>query len=203
MSQGPVSPVTFNIEYPESLSRLHLLLKSFLGWIYVGIPHGIILTALGFVVWIVSIVAFFAILFTGRYPRGLFNLVVGYYRWGARVNAYSGFMVDNYPPFSLDEDDSNPVGLKIEYPERLSRKWALLKFFLGWIYVLIPHGIALFLYFIAAMFVLFLSWWAILFTGGFPRGFFNFIVGMHRWELRVNTYLSFLRDEYPPFNGRP
>ena len=55
MSQGPVSPVTFDIEYPESLSRLHLLLKSFLGWIYVGIPHGIILTALGFVVWIVSI----------------------------------------------------------------------------------------------------------------------------------------------------
>ena len=122
MSQGPVSPVTFDIEYPESLSRLHLLLKSFLGWIYVGIPHGTILTALGFVVWIVSIVAFFGILFTGRYPRGLFNLVVGYYRWGARVNAYSGFMVDNYPPFSLNEDDSNPVGLRIEYPERLSRK---------------------------------------------------------------------------------
>ena len=204
MAEGNVSPVTLEIEYPERLSRGILLLKSFLGWIYVGIPHGIILSLLGLVVWVVSFIGFFAILFTGRYPRGLFNLVVGYLRWSARVVAYySVYMVDRYPPFSMDEDDSNLVVLQIEYPERLSRGLALLKLFLGWLYVLVPHGIALFIYTIIALFALFISWWAILFTGRFPRGLFGLILGLLRWKLRVNAYLLFLRDEYPPFNGRP
>ena len=155
-------------------------------------------------VWVVSFIGFFAILFTGRYPRGLFNLVVGYLRWSARVVAYySVYMVDRYPPFSMDEDDSNLVVLQIEYPERLSRGLALLKLFLGWLYVLVPHGIALFIYTIIALFALFISWWAILFTGRFPRGLFGLILGLLRWKLRVNAYLLFLRDEYPPFNGRP
>ncbi len=95
-----------------------------------------------------------------------------------------------------------PVQLSIEYPERLSRGWLLLKVFFGWLYVGIPHGICLILYEIAVGVVLFISFWAILFTGKFPKGMFDFVVGFYRWGWRVSAYLSFLRDEYPPFSGK-
>ena len=203
MAEGSAAPVTFETEYPERLSRGWLLAKTFLGVFYVGIPHGIILWLLGIVALLVGVVAFFAILFTGRYPRGLFNFVVGYNRWSARVNAYMGLMVDNYPPFSLGTVPSNPVTLDIEYPEKLSRGLVLLKLLFGWLYVIIPHGIALLIYGIGAIVATIIAWFAILFTGRFPRGMFTFIEGYMRWELRVNAYMSFLRDEYPPFHGRP
>jgi len=96
---------------------------------------------------------------------------------------------------------SYPVTLTIEYPERLSRGWVVLKVLFGWLYVGIPHGIILMLYEIAVGVVLFISFWAILFTGKFPKGMFNFVVGFYRWAWRVSAYLSFLRDEYPPFSG--
>jgi hypothetical protein len=94
-----------------------------------------------------------------------------------------------------------PVTFDVEYPERLSRGWLLLKVFFGWLYVSIPHGVVLFLYGIAVGIVLFISFWAILFTGKFPRGFFDFVVGYMRWQNRVTAYLSLLRDEYPPFSN--
>ena len=96
-------PTNVNVEYPEKLSRLHLLAKFFFGWLYVGIPHGIALYIYGLVVIIVQFIAFFAILFTGKYPRGMFDFVVGYYRWSMRVGAYMGYMRDEYPPFSGKE----------------------------------------------------------------------------------------------------
>ncbi len=110
-------------------------------------------------------------------------------------------MTDNYPPFS--PGGSHALTLEVEYPEHLSRGKALLKFFFGWLYVGIPHGVALFFYMIAAIVVLMISWWFILITGKFPQGFFNFVEGLLRWNLRVTVYSSFLRDEYPPFSGRP
>ena len=76
-------------------------------------------------------------------------------------------MTDRYPPFSSGTG-SNPVNLEVDYPERLSRGMALLKFFFAWLYVGIPHGIALFIYGILVFFVLFVSWWAILILGRFP-----------------------------------
>ena len=95
-----------------------------------------------------------------------------------------------------------PVQLSIEYPERLSRGWLLLKVFFGWLYVGIPHGIVLWLYGIAVSIVIFIVFWAILFTGKFPKGMFDFVVGYYRWSWRVGTYLSLMRDEYPPFSGK-
>ena len=95
-----------------------------------------------------------------------------------------------------------PVTLTVEYPEKLSRGWLLLKVFFGWLYVGIPHGIILMLYEIAVGVVLFISFWAILFTGKFPKGMFDFVVGFYRWGWRVSAYLSLLRDEYPPFSGK-
>ena len=203
MADANATPIRFSVEYPERLSRLHLLLKSFLGWLYVLIPHGVALFLYALVAMVASFIAFIAILFTGRYPRGLFDLVVGYHRWAARVEAYMWhLMTDRYPPFSSGTG-SNPVNLEVDYPERLSRGMALLKFFFAWLYVGIPHGIALFIYGILVFFVLFVSWWAILILGRFPRGLFDFVLGYVRWSTRVSLYFSLLRDEYPPFNGRP
>ena len=203
MADANATPIRFSVEYPERLSRLHLLLKSFLGWLYVLIPHGVALFLYALVAMVASFIAFIAILFTGRYPRGLFDLVVGYHRWAARVEAYMWHLTtDRYPPFSSGTG-SNPVNLEVDYPERLSRGMALLKFFFAWLYVGIPHGIALFIYGILVFFVLFVSWWAILILGRFPRGLFDFVLGYVRWSTRVSLYFSLLRDEYPPFNGRP
>ena len=95
-----------------------------------------------------------------------------------------------------------PVTLEVEYPEKLSRGLVVLKALFGWLYVGIPHGIILMLYEIAVGVVLFISFWAILFTGRFPKGMFNFVVGLYRWSWRVSAYLSFLHDEYPPFSGK-
>ena len=94
-----------------------------------------------------------------------------------------------------------PVNLTVDYPERLSRGWVVLKGLFGWIYVGIPHGIILWLYGIAVGIVIFIAFWIILFTAKFPKGMFDFVVGYMRWTVRVNAYLSLLRDEYPPFSG--
>jgi hypothetical protein len=98
------SPVKFTVDYPEKLSRGTLLLKTFFGWLYVGIPHGICLALYGIAVFIVLIISWFAILFTAKYPKGLFNFVSGYLRWQMRVNAYWMYLLtDKYPPFSGEE----------------------------------------------------------------------------------------------------
>ncbi len=96
---------------------------------------------------------------------------------------------------------SYPVTLTVEYPDRLSRGWVLLKVFFGWLYVGIPHGIILYFYGIIVAIVTFIAFFAILFTGKHPKGMYDFVVGYLRWYLNVTTYLSLLRDEYPPFSG--
>jgi len=98
---------------------------------------------------------------------------------------------------------AKPLTLEVAYPDSLSRGNVLLKVLLGWAYVGIPHGIMLWLYGIATGVVTFVAFWVILFTGRYPKGLFDFVVGQLRWQTRVAAYLGFLRDEYPPFNGRP
>ena len=209
MSQSqPSAPIVLNVQRPENLSRLHLLLKTFFGFIYVGIPHGIILYLLGIAAWALSLVAFVAILITGRYPRILFDLVVADSRWTLRVAAYAGpllgnFMVDKYPAFSLEETPEDQAFLRVEYPEKLSRPHAVLKLLLGWLYVAIPHGIILAIYGIILLIVQFFTWFIILFTGRYPAPVFTLAEGYLRWAARVNLYLSFVRDEYPKFSPSP
>lgn len=96
-------PANFTVEYPEKLSRGWLLLKVFFGWAYVGIPHGVILGLYQIAVAVVTFVAFWVILFTGKYPKGLYDFVAGYMRWSSRVNSYLSFMRDEYPPFTNEE----------------------------------------------------------------------------------------------------
>ena len=96
-------PVTYQVDYPETLSRGKLILKVLFGWLYCGIPHGIVLWFYGIAASVVLFISFWAILFTGKYPKGMFDFVVGYYRWTNNVSAYLALMRDEYPPFSGSE----------------------------------------------------------------------------------------------------
>lgn len=96
-----------------------------------------------------------------------------------------------------------PVVVDIAYPEKLRRGLAVLKLLFGWLYAGIPHGIILWFYGVAVSVVTFIAFWVILFTGKYPRGMFDFALGLLRWQMRLTAYMSLMRDEYPPFHGRP
>ena len=186
---GSGYPLRFDVEYPESLSRLLIFVK----WL-LAIPHFLVLYALGTVAYVLTIIAFFAILFTKKFPQGLFDMVVNIQRWNANVYAYAGLLRDEYPPFSWDPGQY-PVKYEVDYPDELNRWLPLIK----WLLV-IPHVIVLMFVFIAAFVVWIIAWFAILITGKFPRAMFDFLVGVTRWQYRVNAYLYLQRDEYPPFS---
>lgn len=94
-------PIKYTVEYPERLSRGTLLLRTFFGWLYCGIPHGICLACIFFVASIITFIAWWAILFTGKYPKGMFDFVTGCYRWQNRVTGYMAILTDKYPPFNM------------------------------------------------------------------------------------------------------
>jgi hypothetical protein len=182
-------PVRFDVAYPENLSRGLIFIK----WL-LAIPHFVIIYALNIVFEVLTFIAFFAILFTTKYPEGLFKFNVGIRRWQANVTAYLMLMRDEYPPFSFDPGQY-PVTLEIDYPENLKRFAPLYKWLLA-----IPHLIVLGVLGIVAFLGIFVAWFAILFTGKFPKGIFDFVVGVQRWNTRVTAYVLFMRDEYPPFS---
>ena len=185
-------PVTFDIAYPERMSRWLIFVK----WLLI-IPHLIILYALMLVAEVLTFIAWFAILFTSRYPKGMFDFVVGVNRWQNNVDAYVLLLRDEYPPFSLSAGQY-PVTFDIEYPEKLSR-WLI---FVKWL-LIIPHLIVILLLGIVYMITLVIAWFAILFTGHYPKGMFDFAVGLLRWGARINAYFLLMRDEYPPFSLAP
>ena len=192
-------PLTFKAELTEPLSPALWLVKWFL-----LIPHFFVLPFLwvGFAVsWIVAL---FAILFTGRYPHGLFDYNVGVMRWTWRVAfyCYQALGTDQYPPFSL-RPGGYPADLDVTYPERLSPGLALVK----WWLLAIPHYIVIGVFQGGAGFyswglVTILTMFAavtLLFTGRYPKDIFRLVVGMNRWAFRVFAYAALMTDEYPPF----
>jgi hypothetical protein len=137
------------------------------------------------------------ILFRQRYPRWWFDFALELARFGARVGAYVALLTDQYP--STVEEQS--VHLELDYPdvERDLNRWLPL---VKWLLV-IPHVIVLFFLSIGAFFAVVVAWFAILFTGRYPRGLFDFVVGVGRWWLRVEAYAVLLvTDRYPPFSLR-
>lgn len=196
-----MADVKFVVPYPEKLSRGLLLLRTFLGWLYIAIPHGICLFFIGICAAIAQFIAFWVVLFSGQYPRSLFDFVANALQWQFRVSIYLNFLTDEYPPYNMY--DYHPVELIIEYPERLSRLHLLGRLFFGWLYIIIPHGFCLYFREIAHIFVTFVAWWVVLFTGKMPEDMHRFLVGTYRWAARVNTYIGYMTDEYPPFSGRP
>ncbi len=135
------------------------------------------------------------IIFRQRYPRWWFDFSREVTRFGARVSAYAALLTDRYP--STVEEQS--VHLEIDYPDvetDLNRWLPLVKWLLA-----IPHYVVLFFLSIGAFFSVILAWFAILATGRYPRGVFDFIVGVGRWWLRVEAYAFLLvTDRYPPFS---
>ena len=192
-------PVRFDVEYPEKLSRL-LNNIPYLKAILL-IPHFIILILLAIIGLVVGIIAWFGILFTGNYPRGLFNFVVNLQRWGHNASVYYLMLRDEYPPFSGEAGQYSPVRYEVDYPEKLSRLLNNIPYLKS--ILLIPHIIVLIFLFLGYVVVNFIAWWAILFTGKYPRGLFDYTVGVFRWSARVNAYSAMLTDAYPPFSMKP
>ncbi len=135
------------------------------------------------------------ILFRKKYPKWWFDWNLNLTRFSYRVSLYLGLLRDEYP--STDEEQA--VHLNLVYPDagtQLGRGWPLIKWFLA-----IPHYIVLFFLYIGAIVVWIIAWFAILFTGRYPRGLFDYTVGVSRWALRVEAYaIMLVTDKYPPFS---
>jgi uncharacterized protein DUF4389 len=214
MDDRPAYPVRLEGRLDPELSRWLWLVK----WL-LAIPHYIVLFFLWIALAVLTIVAFFAILFTGRYPRGIFDFNVGVLRWTWRVSFYSygALGTDRYPPFSLDEEPEYPATLAVAYPEQLSRGLVLVK----WWLLAIPQYILVGIFIggagsaagraqdwggwhawygggLIGVLVLFAGI-ALLFTARYPGGLFDFVVGLDRWVARVVAYAVLMTDAYPPF----
>jgi Domain of unknown function (DUF4389) len=196
-------PVRLEGEPTEPISRWLWLVK----WLLL-IPHIVCLIFLFITLALATIAAFFALLFTGRYPRGLFDWNVGVLRWGWRVSfyGYSALGTDRYPPFTMGEAPDYPARLEIDYPEQQRKGLPLI----GWWLLGIPQyaiagvlagsglgwgryggGVDGFLVFIIAM--------LLLFKNRYPRDVFDILMGFNRWGIRVLAYALLMTPDYPPF----
>ena len=188
------------IQHQENYSRGELLLRTFFGWIYIIIPHIFILMFVSLWGAILQFVAFWVILFTGRYPQSMFEFQVGLMKWNLRVSARMYNISDGYPAFGIKSTDEN-TDLDIPYPEKVSRGLTLLRLFFGIFYVYIPH---IFILMFRAWFVgilTFLAWLVVLFTAKYPDFMFDWVTGQIRWQMRVSLYMMYMTDTYPPFTG--
>jgi hypothetical protein len=211
-STPPVYAARLEVDYPEQLNRATTFFR-----LVMVIPIGIVLTVLtagasqtvyddngqtvtstsGGIAAGLFLATLLMILFRQRYPRWWFDFALGLTRFGARVSAYVALLTDQYPS-TVEEQN---VHLELDYPdaERDLNRWLpLVKWLLA-----IPHFIVLFFLSVAAFFAVVVAWFAILFTGRYPRGLFDFVVGVGRWWLRVQAYAILLvTDRYPPFSLR-
>jgi hypothetical protein len=188
---APAYPFGLEVDPPQPQSRLTVFFRYFM-----AIPHIIIVGALGYALGAITIIAWFAILFTGRYPAGMLGFAVNIQHWSTRYNGYIYLLTGQYPPFSLDPDTGYPVRMTGEGTvEGRNRLTVFFRYFM-----LIPHLIVLMFLGIAAAVALFVAWIVALITGSVPEGLHNFLAGVLRWGTRVADYAYLFTDEYPPFS---
>jgi hypothetical protein len=187
-------------------------------WILL-IPHYVVLAFLWLGFFVVTLIAFFAILFTTRYPKGLFDFNVGVLRWTWRVNyyGYSALATDRYPPFSLAEVPDYPARLEVAYPDQLNRWLPLVKWLLAVPHYLVVTALLASGYTAASASgeqdqrtdayagpsllgaCLIIAAIALLFTARYPTGLYDLVMGINRWSYRLVVYLALMTDSYPPF----
>ena len=161
--------------------------------LFSGLPDN---GVLGIAAFVVAVLVWFAIVFSGQHPRGLWDFTRMYVRWRTKAGAYIALFRDEYPPFGETE---YPVTYEVAYPETPRNRWSVgLR-----IFYVIPHVIVLFFLGIAWWITSVAAWFAILFTGAYPASLYRFGVGVMRWNVRVETYMLLMRDEYPPFSMEP
>jgi hypothetical protein len=207
----PPYPLRLEGELDRQPSRWLWLVK----WL-LAIPHVLVLVFLWIAFIAMSLVALVAILFTGRYPRAIFDFNVGVLRWSWRVGfySYSALGTDRYPPFTLADVPDYPARLTVEYPQTLSRGLALVK----WWLLALPHYLVIGVFaggtwagFNAASenatwtsggligLLVLIAGLVLLFSGRYPKAIFDFVMGMNRWVYRVGAYAALMTDAYPPF----
>jgi Domain of unknown function (DUF4389) len=183
-------PVTFEMDYVERRSRLSTFFRYFL-----AIPHFVVLFLYSIVFYVVWIVSWFALLFTARWPSGLYAFAGGYLRYLTRLTAYLSLGVDEYPPFNGSEDDAYPVRVHIAPPlDHYSR----LKVFFRMIYAILALVIRYALG-IVLNFVAFLSWFVIVITGRQPDGLQGALDFALSYTTRADALIFLITETYPPF----
>ncbi|TMK98214.1 MAG: DUF4389 domain-containing protein [Actinobacteria bacterium] len=187
-------PVRFEADYVERRSRLTTLLRLIL-----VIPAALLLYLYAIVAGIVIVIAWFAIVITGRYPAGLYNFVAGYTRCLVRVTSYALLLCDPYPPLGGSPDDSYPVRMRFDGPlERYSRARTLFRIILAIPIAVLRYVLGLLLEVCAVG-----AWFVILAIGKLPRGLFDVMVLASSYTARSDAYLFLLTETYPPFQEPP
>ncbi|KAA0237227.1 DUF4389 domain-containing protein [bacterium] len=184
-------PVVLDADPAAPQSRLSVFLR-----IIFAIPQYIVSYFVQLAASVVTFIAWWVILFTGRYPEGMLKFSIGALRWQTRVGAYLVLLTDRYPPFSLEDDPAYPVRVAVD--GQVDGRNRLTCFFR--ILMVIPQIIVLWFVTIAAEVCVLISWFVALFTGSVPEGLHNFIVGWLRWQTRVTSYMYMHVDQYPTFS---
>jgi hypothetical protein len=188
---GGSYPTGMDVDGPQQQSRLSVFLR-----IIFAIPILLFAGIVGIGMAVVALIAWFVILFTGKYPAGMANFSAGGVRLSARALGYCYMLTDKYPPFSLDEDSSYPIRafatVQLEGRNRLTTFFRII--------MAIPHLIVISILNYVMEIVGFIAWLIVLITGSMPGGLHNFIAGYVRWNIRNSAYVMLLTDEYPPFS---